>query len=308
MRDSLYVYGPVLSRRLGRSIGLSPFKTKICNLDCIYCQLGRTHNLMVEPDETVATNTLLDLFDDWLKTDQNYDTVTVSGLGEPTLYKDLKNLVLGLKARTDKPVALITNGTRFDNQDVFAAALEADIVLPTIFFNNPTLDQTIHRPHAQLNIERCSKSLDAFSNQFTGELWLEVMLIEEINDTDLALEALKKRLQTIRYQRLYINVPIRPGADSTVKPPLAKRVKKFADTVQGLALDALAEGSYQSAVTDDYEALLNIIRVHPLHQHEISAFLKQRKACIDSIFRRLNQDPQVRVSSVKGLRSYRLEI
>ena len=307
MRDTPHLYGPVLSRRLGRSLGFSPFKSKRCNLDCLYCQLGRTKHRTTQPDEAIAARDLLALFDTWLKTAQAYDTVTVSGLGEPTLYKDLKELLIGLKVRTNKPIALITNGTRFDDPFVFEAALEADIVLPTLFFNDAVLDQTIHRPHVQLNLDICSTSLDHFSHQFKGEIWLEVMLLKQINDTDDALNTLKKRLQTIRYQRLYINLPVRPGADSIAKPPSLERVKHFADALNGLALDALALGTYQSAVTDDYEAVLNIIRVHPLHQHEIEAFLKQRNTCIKTMLSRLKEDPRVIISSVKGLRSYRFE-
>ncbi|TVP96254.1 MAG: radical SAM protein [Acholeplasmatales bacterium] len=307
MRDSAYLYGPVLSRRLGRSLGISPFITKYCNFDCLYCQLGPTAALTNTPAQGVAVETLIAAFNTFLKSGIAYDTVTVSGLGEPTLYRDLKKLLIRLKTCTDKPVTLITNGARFDHRDVFDAALEADIVLPTVMSEPVSLAETIHRPHPHVNLKASTVYLKQFSQEFHGELWLEVMLLKDINDSAQSLRAFKQTLKGIRYDRLYINVPLRAGTDKSAQVPPLKRVMMFAEALEGISIEALAEGVYQSAVTDDYEAILNIIRTHPLHRHEIEVFMKHRQSDATRILKRLNQDPRVRASSMKGLTSYRLK-
>jgi len=123
-----YIFGPVPSRRLGRSLGvdLVPFKT--CTYDCIYCQLGRTTNKTAERREWVPLNEVLAELQDKLATKPDY--ITLSGSGEPTLYSRLDDLIDRIRSMTDVPVAVLTNGSLLWQKEVRRQLMDAHLVIP----------------------------------------------------------------------------------------------------------------------------------------------------------------------------------
>lgn len=307
MNNDKYLFGPVPSRRLGLSLGVSPIPKKTCNYSCVYCQLGRTNQMTNRRSEYVPLQEILAEFRAFLQRGIAFDVVTIVGEGEPTLALNLRQLISGLQELTDKPVAVITNGALLAKEEVRAALLEADIVLPSLDAYDEDSFRKINRPYGKIKFWEVFEGLRTFTQDYQGQLWLEVMLVQGLNDTDDALLRLKELIEQLRFNRLYLNTPVRVTAESWVEQPAPEVVQKAARLFGAMTIDSLAEGSFFSEIADDYEAVLSIIGRHPMNQHEISGFLASRQ-CPDTekIWVRLKQNESVEVVSYKGYNTYRL--
>jgi len=217
MIESRYIYGPVPSRRLGISLGISPIPKKTCNYSCIYCQLGRTDKMVYSREMFVRIDDILDEFEKTKDKVRDFDAVTIVGEGEPTLYLGLGKLIRGLKDRTDKPVAVITNGALLSDPEVREELMAADIVLPSADAWDKESFRKINRPIGLLNYWEVRSGLVEFSKNYEGQLWLEIMLMKGINDSHETLQRYRELLKEIRYVRLYINTPVRPPAEDFVR-------------------------------------------------------------------------------------------
>ena len=234
--------------------------------------------------------------------------VTLVGEGEPTLYLGLYELIEGIKKRTDKPVALITNGALLYDEDVVKALNLADIVLPTFDATDQTLFTTINRPHGSLTFEMVNEGLKKFSHQYSGELWLEMMFLDGINDSEDHLLKYGKMLKEISYNRLYLNTPVRPPAEDYIMPVSSEFMAHACEVLDGTSIDLLSSVGFFSHIKNDYQAVLSIIKRHPMHQFEIEGFLVTRKCSnIPSIMKRLGHDPDVISIDYKGYITYRLK-
>ena len=308
MSDIKYIFGPVPSRRLGRSIGVSPIPKKTCNYSCIFCQLGRTDRMSNTRKVFFPVKDILDEFDICLKDNREFDVVSLVGEGEPTLYAELGKLIKGIKERTSKPVAVITNGALLYDEEVRRDLTEADIVLPSLDSYDEESYRKIDRPHGSLKFDRTFEGLVKFSKEFKGQIFMELMLMDGINDDDASLKKFKKLLSQVRYDKLYINTPVRPPAESYASCSDTETVQKAADYLGGISIDALAAGGFSSEISDDYEAILSIIGRHPMNQFEISGFLDSRKNPEpEKLFGRLKNDDRVVLTEYKGYITYRLK-
>jgi wyosine [tRNA(Phe)-imidazoG37] synthetase (radical SAM superfamily) len=301
------IYGPVASRRLGQSLGISPMTLKTCNYNCIYCQLGSTHYLTNHFQAFMQVESILESFDEFLEKKMPFDVVSIVGNGEPTLYDDLTKLVEGIKLRTNKPICLITNGALLYEENVIKACNLCDIVLPSLNGFDPISHLKINRPHKALDYHKVLNALIDFSLQYKGKLWLEIMVIKGINDHDEAINAYKHILSKIKYDRLYLNVPVRAPSEKWVEIPDKERLIKMRDALNGTLIDYLESPNYHDAIEDDYLALKNLLRYHPLHQFEIKAFLSNRNTAYQTIIAQLEADNNVQKSIYKGLISYRIK-
>ena len=206
MNEMNYLFGPVPSRRLGISLGISPIPKKTCNYSCIYCQLGRTRSLTNTRKMFFEVASIIAELEAALAKNIAYDVITIVGEGEPTLYAGLGELIGAIHQRSDKPVAVITNGALFYDTQVRAELAQAEIILPTLDAYNEDLFKKINRPHGSLKFAAVLQGLEDFSRQYRGQLWLEMMLMKDINDGNL--EAFRQLLQRFRYDKLYLNTPV----------------------------------------------------------------------------------------------------
>lgn len=301
------IYGPVPSRRLGLSLGVSPIPAKVCNYSCIYCQLGRTDRMTNRPEAFFDVAEIIQEFEAKLETGCQFDVVTIVGEGEPTLYSRLGELILGLKKRTDRPIAVITNGALLMNREVREALLRADLVLPSFDAGEEEAFRRINRPMHGIQYEDVVEGLRQFSEEYQGELWVETMLVRGVNDTDEQLEKLKMQLQEIHYDRLYINVPLRPPAEVSVQAPLKERLEMAVAFLGGTSIDELVSEGFYSEEADPVEAVKTIILRHPMNQHEIRHFLESR-SCEnqEEVFKALKQDSRIEVVAYRGYLTYRM--
>ena len=182
-----YLFGPVLSRRLGLSMGVDLLKYKTCNLDCVYCELGRTACLTSCRDRFVPRQKVLKEIE--LRRGEPFDHLTFAGSGEPTLSLDLGEIVAQAKKIVDSPVAVITNSTLLSNPAVRKEVAAADVVLPSLDAASQKAFQAINRPASGLYAKDMIQGLKDFRKEFSGEIWLEVMLVRGINDQEAELIA-----------------------------------------------------------------------------------------------------------------------
>ncbi len=261
----MYTYGPVPSRRLGRSLGVSPIPPKTCSYSCVYCQLGRTTHLRVERESFFPKEEILAEISEQLR-NAEVDFITFVGDGEPTLSSDLGWLIRQCKERFHKPTAVITNGSLLFRPDVKQELLAADVVLPSLDAGTESLFRKIDRPHGQIDFRIMLDGLVHFRKEYSGELWLEVMLIAGINDTEAALRDIRKAVERISPNRLYIVTPIRPPAESWVQPPAPERILHAQEILgQAETIELQESGDFGlTAFTGAREALMEIGSRHPL--------------------------------------------
>jgi len=204
-----YLFGPVLSRRLGLSMGVDLLKYKTCNLDCVYCELGRTACLTACRDRFVPRERVLKEIE--LRRDEPFDFLTFAGSGEPTLSLDLGQVVSRAKRMVNSPVAVITNSTLLSSPTVRKEVAAADVVLPSLDAASQEAFMAINRPARGLLAGEMIQGLKDFRREYSGEIWLEVMLVRGINDHDA--ERIARAAESTEPDRIQLNTVVRTPAE-----------------------------------------------------------------------------------------------
>ena len=206
-----HVFGPVPSRRLGRSLGIDlvPFKT--CSYDCIYCQLGRTTNKTIKRREWVPLDNVLAELKDKLATKPDY--ITLSGSGDPTLYSRLEELIDRIRSMTDVPVAVLTNGSLLWQEEVRKQLMDAHLVIPSLDAGDNSMFQAVNRPHESILFEQMLEGLITFRQEYYGEYWLEVFLLSGHTAVESEVRKLVKCVGKIKPDRVQLNTATRPTAE-----------------------------------------------------------------------------------------------
>ena len=228
-----YIYGPVKSRRLGSSLGLSLTPHKVCNLDCVYCQLGKSKQKFTERTEYVKIEEILEEFKAWIEQNpqsaSELDFITFSGLGEPTLNINIGYLIGQIRKLTNAHIAVITNSTLLKDPQVRLEISTADLIVPSLDAVRQDVFEKIDRPAAGITIMEIIDGLVALRREFRGKIWLEVMLIDGINDTLPQIKELKEVIEKINPDKIQLNSPVRSTAENGIKPADKDKLEKFKD-------------------------------------------------------------------------------
>ena len=213
-----HVYGPVNSRRFGRSLGVDLVPFKVCSYDCNYCQLGHTTDLAAAPRGFAPPDEILADLDGALAGGAAPDVITLAGSGEPTLYRDLGAVVDGIKARTKVPLLLLTNGSLLWDPAVRAAVRRVDLLEPSLDAPDEATWRRINRPPADHGFDRMVEGLRTAGRDHSGRFRVEVMLLRGLNDSPAQLAAFAALLATIPKEGVDLNSPIRPVPEADVFP------------------------------------------------------------------------------------------
>jgi wyosine [tRNA(Phe)-imidazoG37] synthetase (radical SAM superfamily) len=272
-----YVFGPVPSRRLGKSLGIDPIPLKTCNWNCVYCQLGRTRPLTSERRDYNPREDILAELQQALAAHSpgEIDWITFVGSGEPTLHKGLGWLIRQVRTVTDLPVAVITNGALLRLPEVRTDLVAADAVLPTLDAGNSRLYRKINRPWPKLTFGAHVQGLAAFRQVYAGQLWIEVMLLKGLNDTEEALQEIAAALREISPDQVHLLLPERPPAESWVQPADEAGLQR-AKSILGQVAHVLHPdiGPVATYSTDDLEsAIMSIITRHPMQEEDLCTAL-----------------------------------
>jgi len=274
-----YVYGPVPSRRLGQSLGIDTIPLKTCNWNCVYCQLGRTVPLTNKRREYYPREEVLEEVREALRTHKpgEINWVTFVGSGEPTLHSSLGWLIRQVKKITDLPVAVITNGSLLYLPEVRQDLIAADAVLPSLDAGTAKLYRQINRPYPEITYERFLGGIVDFQRRYWGKLWIEVMLVRDLNDSEEALQAIAEALQRIKPDEVHINLPTRPPVETWVQPPDDEGLMRASAILGDIAqVVHPAEGTFDlSGYDNPLDAIVSIITRHPMRQEQIERSLIQ---------------------------------
>jgi wyosine [tRNA(Phe)-imidazoG37] synthetase (radical SAM superfamily) len=265
-------YGPVPSRRFGRSIGVSPIPPKTCSYSCVYCQLGLTNPQIAERRRFFKPDKILDDLKNSVEASSGkVDFITYVGDGEPTLCSDLGNLIEETKNQWDIPVSVITNGSLLWIEKLREELAQVDVVSVTVSAGDNETYKKVHRPHDSLSFERVIDGNTDFGHHYSGKLWAEVMLVSGLNDSDESLAALKENLDTISADKIWLATPTRPPAESWVEPPDAEKIIAAAKRL-GASLEMTRPETGDIGLdgfTDAGEAIREISSRHPLRLEQV---------------------------------------
>lgn len=289
------IYGPVPSRRLGLSLGIDPIPLKTCNWNCVYCQLGRSTPLVNERREWIPTAAIMEELAAVLANapPDSIDWITFVGSGEPTLHSGLGEMMRQVKQMTALPVGLITNGALFYRPEVRRDVLAADAIMPTLSAGSAELHHLLHRHHPDVSFACHVAGLIALRREFTGQLWLELMLIAGMNDTVAALTDIARIVAQIKPDEIHITLPTRPPAETWVAPPEEEALMQ-ATAILGEVARVVHPlvGTFQLAVNGDLcAAIADLVQRHPLSEAQVDALLAAHSAeslavvkqrCLDS--------------------------
>ncbi len=223
-----WVFGPVKSRRLGQSLGIDVLPPKTCTYDCIYCQAGLTTIKTTQIEPYSSKNDVADEVLRVLSDGADLDYVTFSGSGEPTLYSQIGTLIRLLKAQTDKPVAVITNGSLLWRGDVQEDLMEADLVMPSLDAGDQEMFARVNRPPKDIPFEKMVDGITEFRKRFDGELRLEVLLLAGITDTEDEVEKIAGHVTRIGPDRVQVNTAVRQPAEKSARAVPRARLEKLA--------------------------------------------------------------------------------
>ncbi len=280
------IFGPVPSRRLGFSLGIDTVPYKTCSLDCIYCQLGKTTNKIIERKEYISCEDILPEIEEILKQKKKIDYITFSGSGEPTLNSGIKTMINNIKKLTSVPIAVLTNGTLLFQPKIREELMEADLVIPSLDAVSEEIFKKINRPHYSLKIDKVIDGLSVFSQEFKGEIWLEIMVVKGINDSPQEIKKMAEITQKMKLGKIQLNTVVRPPTEEFAQPVDLEDLKKIKRTL-GEKCEIIAgfKRPNQEFYREDIEkgiltmvkrrpvTLLDISRSLGIHQNEAIKYL-----------------------------------
>ena len=282
----MIIFGPVPSRRLGRSLGINNIPAKVCSYSCVYCQLGRTIKTSIERrafyDPEQIFKNVKERIGEAKAKDEEIDYLTFVPDGEPTLDVNLGREMELLKA-LNRPIAILTNASLLWRADVKEDLLKADLVSVKIDAVSEKNWRKINRPHKSLKIDEILNGIIEFSGEFKGKLITETMLIDGLDYSD-ELEKTADFLSKIRPHKAYVAVPTRPPAERWVKPADERVInrafqlfsRKLGDDVVEYLIGY--EGNAFAFTGNLEEDLLSITSVHPMREEGVKELLKKANA------------------------------
>lgn len=284
-----HLFGPVPSRRLGMSLGVDLVPHKVCTLNCVYCECGRTTNLTIERKEYVPFDEVCSELKVIMANNPEPDYFTFSGAGEPTLNSRIGDVLDFIKDNWPKiPVAVLTNGSLFSNKEVRQELLNADVVLPSLDTASDRAFRKMDRPYSKLDINEYIQGLVDFRKEFSGEIWLEVLILPGYNDDEENLRLLKEAFLKIKPNSIQVNTLDRPGTVDNLRPankaelqhivdfwnlenveiiasvPERKDIKAYREDTESAILETIAR---RPCTLEDLEKILGI------HINEINKYL-----------------------------------
>jgi wyosine [tRNA(Phe)-imidazoG37] synthetase (radical SAM superfamily) len=261
-----YLYGPVPSHRLGRSLGIDLVPYKICSYDCIYCQLGSVGSTTVTRKKYADNSIILEELQYKLMCDPLPDFISLAGSGEPTLHSGIGDLIRSIKAMTTVPVAVLTNGSLLWMPEVQEALLAADLVLPSLDAGDPATFQLANRPDRSIDFNQMVQGLVDFTRRFTGEVWLEVLLLAGISDDEPSVRRIAALVERIKPTRVQLNTVYRPPAESFACGVTPVQLQHLSGLFQG-QVDCISDAPVSAAVRESSNLS---------HQDELVAFASRR--------------------------------
>ncbi|MEA3470399.1 MAG: radical SAM protein [Thermodesulfobacteriota bacterium] len=305
-KKKTYTFGPVPSRRLGRSLGIDfvPFKT--CSYDCIYCQLGRTTTKTVERKEYCPVDAVVNEVKEKLKKVSPPDYITLSGSGEPTLHSRINDIISGIKEISDVPVAVLTNGSLFWINEVRDAVSGADLIIPSLDAGSEEAFLRVNRPHSGILFKEMVEGLRVLRENFRGPVWLEVFITGGITDREEEILKIKDLTDYIAPERIQLNTAVRIPAEEYAGLVDIKKMEEIS-AFFGTNCEVIADyanvhslGEFSSTGED----VLELLRLRPCSVDDISAGLSLHRNEVVKYVQELMDKKLIRMEKRRGEKLY----
>lgn len=273
-----YLFGPVPSRRLGMSLGVDLVPHKVCTLDCVYCECGKTTLLSTIRKEYIPAEKVYKELYHFFNHNPNPEYITFSGSGEPTLNIKIGEVLSYIKnLKPGIPVALLTNGTLLSEKDVREEVLQSDLVLPSLDAATSEAFKKINRPENSIDIARYIQGLVDFRKEFSGMIWLEILILPGYNDDPENLQELEKAINRIKPDKVQLNTLDRPGTVESLRPASVSEltaIKKILNYPETEIIAAPASRKNIRSYRKDTEtAILETIFRRPCTANDLSNIL-----------------------------------
>lgn len=278
-------FGPVPSRRLGRSLGINNIPPKFCSYSCLYCQVGATHGQSIELREFYSPQEIYQEVSAQVhkahSADESIEYLTFVPDGEPTLDVNLGKAIELLRP-LNIPIAVISNASLLWHKDVRAMIGKADWVSVKVDSVIEGIWKQVNRPQEALCLDDIMNGIRQFAKQFQGELVTETMLINGINDKEDSVASVADFLHEIGASKSYLSIPTRPTAETGIRGPGEDSVNRayqiLASRLPHVEYLIGYEGDAFAFTGDVRQDLLNITAVHPLRESAVRELLGRAKA------------------------------
>ncbi len=285
------LFGPVPSRRYGRSLGIDLVPMKTCCYDCLFCQLGPTPATTCERRDYVPVAEVLRDLEAWLARGEPVDILTLCGSGEPTLHVHFGDILQWIAEHTDKPSLLMSNGALFADPAVRRDAALASRVKISLHFWDEASFRAMVRPHPSLHFQELWEGWQIFRADYSGKLDLEVFALPGLNNSPEQINRLLKLAETLHPDTITVNSAERPPAEPSVRPVAPEAMAHLRSLFATVAAERHAE---PSTFAEPYSeaALLALARRHPLTPAQFARYFRVPEATITEALQRLaSQDP-----------------
>lgn len=284
-----YLFGPVPSRRLGMSLGIDLVPRKVCSLDCVYCEVGKTTKLTLERKEYILFDKVVSELSHYFKNNPDPDYITFSGSGEPTLNSRIGDVLKFIKQnKPEIPVAVLTNGTLLFDPEVRAELRGADVVLPSLDAATHPIFDKINRPVPGFGIEQYIQGLIDFRKEFSGKIWLEIFILPGFNLEEMELKKLEQAIIKINPDSIQLNTLDRPGTVADLHSASRKELEEIVDLWNFENIEIISAASQRKNIQSyrsDAEAAIfetisrrpctieDLIEILGIHINEINKYL-----------------------------------
>ncbi len=277
--NNAIIYGPVLSRRFGHSLGIDIIPFKVCPYDCVYCQLGKTTIKTLERKKYADID-----FQDFKKqVKKNINShpdikyISFSGSGEPTLNILISRYISEIKEITDIPVLVLTGGATLSSQGVIDDICNADLIKVSLDAPSSILLKKINRPAPGVEFEKNIEGLKKLSDKFKGKIWLEVMILNKINDSAACGHMFKDIIETLegRIEKIHLNTAVRFPAEDGLSLPDIDNIKKIKEILGEKAeiIDKASGTEYRGDIINLEKKVLQLLKRRPSTAKDIGLSL-----------------------------------
>ncbi|PMP85158.1 MAG: radical SAM protein [Thermodesulfobium narugense] len=290
-----FLFGPVPSRRLGLSLGINIIPHKVCNFNCVYCEVGRTTNLINDRRSFYNPDEIEKDFRENYKKMGRFDFVTFSGSGEPTLNKDIGRLIKYVKSFNVAKIAVLTNGSLLNLTDVQEDLMDADVIIPSLDAANQESFRKINRPHVSLKIDEIINGIKEFRDKFKGEVWLEVLFVKSLNDSQKDIEDLKRAVKFINPHKFQIGTIDRPPAEENIKKLTNEELMQVYSELKDLNAELIKPFSEKNMDFHEFLELsiAKMVSIRPCSKEELMSVFGADDEDITRILNRLLKEGKI---------------
>lgn len=279
-------------------MGVDIVPYKICSYDCIYCQLGRTTDHTIKRSSFVSVDSVMDQIKEIIDQNNDIDYITFSGSGEPTLNQDISRMIERVKSFTQIPVAVLTNGSLLWDSGVRKDLLGAHLVVPSVDAVSEQVFRKINGPVEGLSVKKVLQGIEDFCSEFTGKVYLEIMLVKGINDSEEEVKRINQFVKELKADKIQLNTVIRPPGDPGARPLAPQELLKIRGLFDpSLPVEIVADFDRMTSKAyhkDLEQAILDLLKRRPTRKDEMATALGIHPNEIAKYLQVLEKDKRIR--------------